>query len=318
MTMREFTYDANTKMLRGFPKIRKTGAISPNGETSLFIWDGKLMRFENEDPSKCYDSDASIRAVVRDRDTGEIISRFGGECVFYSLYVEDGVAYAIGVKRDSMDTILIQESRDLTNWTEPRVLLKNPGWLYCNTTLVKGPDGYVLLMEADGRNVSEEIAGYVGMFYTFFFATSKDMVNWTHMDPSRYSYTPYRYCGAPWMTYSNGWYYVIALVEMPGPIYSNYLTRTRDFETWYMAKYNPILMPGEEDRMLHPKAAGFTEEFLEQMKTAYISNNSDLDLIDFEGKTIINYSVANQLGFYYQAEAEYDGPLDEFLSRQFE
>lgn len=35
-------------------------------------------------------------------------------------------------------------------------------------------------------------------------------------------------------------------------------------------------------------------------------------------KTRIIYSCANQLGFYYQAEAIYDGPLAEFLERQFQ
>ena len=316
--MREITYDATTKMYGEFPKIVKKGAVSPNGETSVFVWKGRLMRLENDDPSKCYAADAPIRALIRDWETGEVLSRFGGECIFYSLSVQDDVVYVTGSKRDSMDTILIQESRDLIHWSEPRVLLQNPGWIYCNTELVKGEDGYVILMEAESRGVPEEISKLVGHFYTFFFATSKDLVNWTHLDPTKCCYHPDRYCGAPWMTYSNGWFYVIALVEMPGPIYTNYLVRTKDFETWYMGKYNPILMPGNEDRLIHEKASGFTPEFLEEMKTGYISNNSDLDLCEFEGKTIINYSVGNQLGFYYQALAEYNGPLAEFLSRYFD
>ena len=316
--MREYSYDAATEMLKGFPKIKKLGAVSPNGEATPFVWSGGLMRLENRDPSKCYSSEANIVALIRDCETGEVIFRFGGECIFYALYVEDGVAYVTGVKRDSTDTILLQESRDLIHWTEPRVLLKNPGWAYCNTALTKGPDGYVLLMEADSRGASDEVAGYVGQFYTYFFATSKDLVEWTHLDPTRYCYDPGRYNGGPWMRWSNGWFYVIGVVEIPGPIYTNCCCRTKDFEHWYMGKYNPILVPDEDDRIISDKCFDMSDAFLEEIKTAYLSSNADIDMCDWEGKTRMVYVVGNQLGFYYQAEAEYDGTVAGFLAHQFD
>ena len=315
--MRELSYDANTKMLRGFPQVKKLGAISPNGESSPFVWNGRLMRLENDDPSHTYAQDAPIQAIIREWESGKIISRFGGEADFFSFYQEDGVAYVLGSKRTSRDTILIYESRDLVNWSEPRVLLQRPGWVYCNTCLTKGPDGYVLLLEADSNNVSEEVANAVGHFYTFFFATSLDLVNWTHLELHK-CYNPDRYSGAPWMLYHDGWYYVINLVELPGPIYTNYLSRTKDFDTWYLGKYNPILLPSEEDRQISPNAADLSEALLEEIKTAYLSSNADMDLCEFAGKTRITYNVGNQLGFYYLAEALYDGPLGEFLERQFE
>ena len=314
--MRELSYDANTKMLRGFPQIKKLGFLSPNGESSPFVWNGKLMRLENEDPTRQYSIDAPIHTIVREWDTGKIIARFGEEIIFSSFYMEDGVAYVIGSSRKSQDTILIYESRDLIHWSEPRVLLQRPGWNYCNTAMVKGPDGYVLLLEADSRGVSEEIAKAVGHFYTYFFATSPDMVNWIHLELHK-CYNPDRYSGAPWMAYHDGWYYVINLIEMPGPIYTSYLSRTKDFDTWYLGKYNPILLPSEEDKQISPNAVGPSEELWEEIKTAYVSSNADIDMCEFEGQTRIVYNVGNQLGFYYLAEAIYDGPLGEFLERQF-
>ena len=315
--MRELSYDANTKMIRGFPQIKKLGYISPNGESTPCVWNGTLMRLENEDPSRCYCADATIRTIIRDCATNEVISRFGGECDFTSLYMEDGVVYVLGSLRGQQDTIWIYESRDLINWSEPRVLLQRPGWAYCNVCLTKGEDGYVLLLEADSRNVSPEIAQAVGHYYTYFFATSKDLVNWTHMELHK-CYHPDRYSGAPWMTWCDGWYYVINLIEMPGPIYTNYLSRTKDFDTWYLGKYNPILVPSQEDKLISPNATGLSDELLEEIKTAYISSNADMDMCEFEGKTRIVYNAGNQLGFYYLAEAEYDGPMAEFLQRQFE
>ncbi len=44
--MPEIHYDSATKMLGGFPKIKKLGAVSPNGESMPFVWNNRLMRLE--------------------------------------------------------------------------------------------------------------------------------------------------------------------------------------------------------------------------------------------------------------------------------
>ena len=54
------------------------------------------------------------------------------------------------------------------------------------------------------------------------------------------------------------------------------------------------------------------------MKNCYISSDADIDLCDYNGKTVFVYGVGNQLGFYYQASAEYDGSMAEFLKRYFD
>jgi len=312
--MKEFTYDASTKMAGGFPSIRKLGAVSPNGEASPFVWKGRWMRLELEDSTRGVDSAYPTQAIIRDRETGEVLARFGEGCYYYSFYMEDDTAYVLGTKSmpesHDGDTILLYESRDLVHWSEPRVLLTHPGWKYCNTALTKGPEGYVILMEASFP--SEEL----GVPYTFFFAKSPDLVHWTFLD-REHSYNPNRYNGGPWMKYHNGWYYVISVTELPGPIYTNYISRTKDFETWYLGKYNPILMPDELDRVISEKAFDLTPAHLEEIKTGYLASNSDMDLWEHEGKTLITYNVGNQLGFYYLAEAEYDGPLGELLERYF-
>ena len=77
-------------------------------------------------------------------------------------------------------------------------------------------------------------------------------------------------------------------------------------------------MPGEEDRVISEKAFEITESLREEIKTGYLSSNSDIDMCEYEGKTLIVYNVGNQLGFYYLAEAEYDGPLGELLERYFQ
>ena len=313
--MKIIMQDKDSQMLKGYPRIVKMGAVHPDSESTPFVFNGRLMRLECVDTIIYYDPGNVCYAQIRDRETGEILSRFGDGCYFHSLYQEDGMVYVIAVVRaepcaQGGDTLVLFESRDLKNWSR-RTLFSRPGWLYYNTALTKGPDGYVLLMEAG------EPADKVGHRFTFFFATSQDLVHWEFMDDDK-CFNREMYNGGPWMRYSRGWYYVISVIEMPGYRFTNYLFRTRDFETWEYGKYNPILMPCEEDRKLSPYAHGFTPEKLRQMRTHYNSNNSDIDMCDWQGKTIITYACGNQLGFCYTCEAEYDGTVDEFLAANFD
>ena len=42
-----------------------------------------------------------------------------------------------------------------------------------------------------------------------------------------------------------------------------------------------------------------------------------VDLFEFEGKTKIYYANGDQMSYSFLCEAEYDGPLDEFLEAFF-
>lgn len=88
--MSETYYDSKTKMLGGFPKIKKLGAVSPNGESTPFVWNNRLMRFEFDDATNGVDSGYKTSAVIRDRETGEIISRLAEGCCYYSFFQENG------------------------------------------------------------------------------------------------------------------------------------------------------------------------------------------------------------------------------------
>ena len=139
--MKEINYTAETVMKNGFPKIKKLGAISPNGEMTPFVWKGKLMRMELCDPTHALNVEESLGACIRDVESGKIIAYTGKGAYFHSAYVEADTVYVLGVDIRDRGTIRVYESRDLVNWTD-RVLLSNPSWVYYNTGLTKGPDGY--------------------------------------------------------------------------------------------------------------------------------------------------------------------------------
>ena len=313
--MKELNYNENSKMIKGYPVIRKKGAVSPYGEMTPFVFNGKLMRLELADKTRGLDPyDKEISAIIRDVETGKILSRFGYGCYYFSGYLENDTFYAIGtvsqLPRFSGDTFKLFWSKDLVHWQE-RILFSKQGWRFYNTSLCKGDKGYVFLMEAD-RPVEA-----VGTPFTCFFATSQNMIDWTFMGEEK-GYPKDRYIGGPYLRYVNGYYYLIGVTELPCNRYTNYIYRTKDFAVWEIGKYNPFLMPSNEDKMISPNAADITEEMKEEIKIGFNINNSDVDMCEFNGKTYINYAVGNQIGWYYMCEAEYDGSIQELLENFFE
>lgn len=320
--MPEILYDANTLMTRGYPEIQKLGACSPNGEMTPFVWQGRLMRMELLDPSKGTDVSIERCAGIRDVESGKIISKLAQDSYFHSAYVEGDTAYVLGVDMKRRDTIRIYESKDLIHWTD-RDLLTNPGWIYFNTGLTKGPDGYALVLES-GPWAYPNLADtdypkkYMGSYgWTLFFATSPDLKEWKFLDYEQAFSKDYG-TGGPHLKYSDGWFYLGADVVLPRKIFSHYLYRTKDFENWYVGYYNPVMMPSNDDKKISPNAADIDEEMAERLKTAFNVNNTDLDMCDWNGKTYINYLCGNQLGNYWMCDAICDMPMAEFLKSYFE
>ena len=313
--IKEINYDKDTRTTHRCPEITKLGACSPFVEMMPFVWEGKLMRFEHVPDGKFknlpFKAECDAIEIVRDVESGKIISVALEDVLFASGYVEGDKAYVLGVSSKDRTEILIAESCDLVNW-KTRTLLKNPDCCFFNTSLTKGPDGYVLALET---NKPEE---YAGVPFTAVFATSPDLVNWTFMDYGK-MFPTHRYLGGPWLKYVDGWYYLVAVTELPCYRFTNYIYRTRDFETWYDGFYNPMFMFDNEDRKFSKNAVDFTQEDKELIDHAgIVSSISDIDMCYYNGKTYINYLIGNQIGFCYMAEATYDGTVEEYLKAHFE
>ena len=112
---------------------------------------------------------------------------------------------------------------------------------------------------------------------------------------------------------------MICLESLPCWRWAPYIYRTKDFETWEVGFYNPMFIPSREDLTVKE---GYTvpESKLNMMLMNLTTNNSDVDLCEFEGKTYIVYATGNQgrTSGSCVAEITYDGPLDEFLKANFE
>ena len=68
----ECFYDSTFVMKKGFPKVTKLGAVSPYGECSPFVFNGRVYRMESVWHA---DRNQPKHTIIRDRETGEIVSR---------------------------------------------------------------------------------------------------------------------------------------------------------------------------------------------------------------------------------------------------
>lgn len=314
--MNEIRFPAVEK-LQGAPKIQKSGIISAcGGECSVFVRNGRLLRLENE-----WDGFGGLEgpcAVIRDYFTDEVLSVFGGDgTMFYSAYCEEESIYAYAT-RDNV--VYCYKTNNLSDWERSIAVVFPESFRLFNTAVCRGEGIYMMAVEAaaaDNKDGGKYENSYVGTCFTEFFVKSDDLLSWSIL-PFGTAYTKERYNACPALKYSDGFYYMICLEELPCYRFAPYVYRTKDFDTWEIGFYNPLFTAGNED--LYPKTGVTLPADVLQMQFQHInSNNSDVDLCEYEGKTYIVYASGNQ-GITWggcTCEAVYDGGLDEFLKRCF-
>ena len=313
--MREINYSANMTM-GDTPAIHKRGVIAPAGEMTPFIRNGRLYRVETnlEGNPNTFIFGGSF--VVTDTVTGVKTKPAGPGWHFFSAYCGGGSdVYIFGTNEQKNrvwggDTIRLFRSSDLKVWEEKDVI-RREGWLFYNTSVCRGRSGYVMAIEAGAP------PDKVGVPFTTFFAVSDDLISWTMMS-DEICYAKERYVACPALRYlpDDDFYYMICLEALPLARYAPYIYRTRDFMTWEIGLHNPVLWISGEDRI--PKPGAVFDASTEKTIRSYLNiNNCDVDLCEYEGKTVIYYLTGDQLGTGFMCEAVYDGTLKEFLQAHF-
>lgn len=318
------------KTTKGRPAIRKMGTVDRDvGEVTPLVIGGRLYRFEyiHEDYYLNDTGNSYFRFV--DVRTGQCTPAFAQGCHYGSAHCQDGVVYAFGVYKDAStlvrdasnpdvgspvpgsETMKVFRSADLAHWEE-KTAFHLPGWEIFNNSVCRGRDGYVMAIEI--RNPPEEC----GVPFTCRFALSADLWNWT-MTPSECVFAKDRYTACPTIRYlpQDGFYYMIYLEALPGWCFAPYIARTKDLVRWQLSPVNPVMTfdDAEDKKLAHPS---FSPEEQRRIAGALNCNNSDVDLCEYNGRTILYYGWSNQNGVGYLAEAAYEGPLAEYLQGFFE
>jgi alpha-L-fucosidase len=108
---------------------------------------------------------------------------------------------------------------------------------------------------------------------------------------------------------------MLYLEARSGPTYETHIVRSKDLKRWESSRFNPVMAFSDEDkRIANPK---LTADLRKAIARAKDINNSDVDLCEFKGKTILYYSWGNQQGKEFLAEAAYDGTMASLLRSYF-
>lgn len=301
------------------PQIRRIGTIKTDVvESSPFVLNDHLYRMEYFRENKHNprnDSDITYMKVF-DVLTNENIATLApnhhlgsafsdGEAAYISATFQSGnPEYQWGGNR-----VDIYRSLDAKNWEEWGGITFEEGYCCFNTSMCKKDDTYILAVE-----VSYFVDG--GKRWGVRFAKSPDMKNWELL-PREYCFeAPATGAQAIYSVPDDPYYYMFEMISNYGPVYTTNLVRSKDLKNWEQSPVNPILI--HDDKLDKQIANPFlTEKEQERIKNAKDNNNSDLELCEFRGRTIIYYSWGNQKGEEFLAEASYEGPLKEFLQGSF-
>lgn len=299
----------------GNPAIEKLGTIDCDVvETTPLVFRDRLYRFEyirakSGPTTRGYDANDTPDSYFRlvDVESQEPGPPFGVGLHLGSAYADEEAVHVFAVDAWGGSTVSALRSEDMTTWSH-ETALDLPGWRLFNTSVCRAEGRHVMAVEFD------EPAARAGVPYTIAFAESADLRAWRLL-AAEHDYSPDRYTACPALRHVDGWFYMLYLEALPGPVYEQWLVRSRDLRTWEPSPRNPVLRHFTEDRRV--AAPGLTEAQRERIRGAVDRNNSDMDLCEFRGRTIINYAWGDQVGNEFLAEAVFPGTMKAFFEGLF-
>jgi alpha-L-fucosidase len=256
-------------------------------EMSPVVWKDRLLHFACVRPASG-GTPEEYHLELLDADTGETLARFAEGYGLASPFVEGDTFYAVASRfaEGDWNDVTLFSSRDLKQW-EQRVIVTQENEHLFNSSLCKGPDGYVLAYESNDPAYPA---------FTTKFAQSPDLKTWTKLPAATFGTN--RYTACPEIHYKNGYYYVLYLERRsPRHYYETYVTRSPDLKHWTLSSANPVLSPRGLDEGI---------------------NASDPALVEFEGKTHVFYSVGDQLTWMNVKGGVYPGTAAAFFERWYE
>jgi len=292
------------------PVLRKTGTLDRDMvETTPFVFKGRLMRFEYVRENYWQNATGASYFQIRDVQTNALCAPFARGCHFGSAFCENDTVSVFGVTPAPSGVMKLYRSSDLERWEE-RTAFELPGWRIFNNSVCADAEGYVMAAEIDAP------AEDCGKAFTMRFLRSNNLLDWS-LTPPECVYSKDRYTACPairWLR-QDRFYYMIYLEALPGWGFVPYIARSANLRDWARSPANPVLMFDEDDKIIANPYLPPAER--ERIRGALDINNSDVDLCEFLGRTVVTYSWGNQTGAEFLAEAWYEGPMDEFLQGFF-
>ncbi len=201
-----------------------------------------------------------------------------------NAFVNKDTLYIFGT---DLNNILMTSSKDLVNWTPHVAVITAPtGSTVLNSSVSHGPNGFIMAYETCEPNTT---------CFNARFAQSDDLVNW---QPVGTIFKPDVYAACPTIRYSSGYYYVFYLKMINAASFETHVVRSRDLIT-FEERDAAVLAPNADEG----------------------HNNSDFDLVEFNGQVFMQYAVGYQLnGFAPWSDiksATFNSSMEYFLKSLF-
>ena len=229
---------------------------------------------------------------IDDLQTGTEIVRFGAAHSFVSAFVNNSELNIFALdfsgpgKVWSSNGINRFVTTDLKNFKTEKVLLPEGDEYLFNNSVCRDDKGYVMAYESNKP-----------LAFCFKFARSNDLSKWDKISGLAFTGVKNEYSACPCIRYFKPYYYVVYLHnKIAGHKgYVSFLARSKNLTEWELTPFNPILEASEGEGI----------------------NNSDVDIIEYGGKTYLYYATGDQATWATIRVAMYDGLMQTFYEKHF-
>jgi beta-xylosidase len=275
------------KLPFAFSQVNRT----PMENTPVYF-NSRLLLVANYRPGGAQAKGKDAYLYIDDLVTGEEVARFGNEHTFVSAYVNGSELHVFALDfSDFGKTIKSKKithfvTKDLKHWTEETAIEPSGDESLFNTSVCKDDEGYLMAYESNKP-----------VQFCFKFARSKDLKVWTKIPGIVYTGEHREYSACPMIRYLKPYYYVIYLhSKVKGHNgWISYLARSKDLADWELSPYNPVLEATDGEGM----------------------NNSDVDILEYKGRTYLYYGIGDQQTWSTIRVAMYDGSIRKFYESYF-
>jgi hypothetical protein len=246
----------------------------------------------NNRPGGAYAKGKDAYLYIGDLQTGKEVARFGQGHSFVSAFVKNDELNVFALEFTDFGKVMNSTgidrffTTDMKTWKSEKIIPPEGSEHLFNSSVCQDDNGYLMAYESDKP-----------VQFCFKFARSTDLSKWEKIPGLVFTGEKHEYSACPMIRYIKPYYYVIYLHSpMQGHNgWISYISRSKDLENWELSPYNPIL----------EAAAGEGR------------NNSDVDLLEYEGKTYLYYATGDQETWGTVRVAMFDGSEKEFFEGHF-
>jgi hypothetical protein len=261
-------------------------------ENTPVIFHSRLLLVSNYRPGGAEAKGKDAFLYIDDLQTGKEVARFGQGHSFVSAYMKGDELNVFALEFTDFGRVMNSTgidrltTTDLKNWKTEKVIIPEGTEHLFNSSVCRDNKGYVMAYESDKP-----------IQFCFKFARSLDLSKWEKIPGVTFSGEKREYSACPVIRYFAPYYYVIYL---HAPIkghngWISYMARSKDLVTWDLSPFNPIL----------------------EAEAGEGKNNSDVDILEYQGKTYLYYATGDQETWGTVRVAMFEGTENVFFEAYF-